>query len=112
MKCFKLFRVVFDDIIFGFRYNVIFIVDKYVINLFIVWIVKFINENVNKWITKYCFYLDDLTSRYRPPLKKDAFWPNSDLFWELFFDLFKTLPRVIEKALTPPKIFENALYPP
>ena len=45
-------------------------------------------------------------------VKNDGFWPNLDLFLDLFFNLFKTLPRVSEKTLTPPKNFENGLYPP
>ena len=47
-----------------------------------------------------------------PPLKNDDFLGRFRPIWGLFFNLFKTLPRVSEKTLTPPKNFENGLYPP
>ena len=55
--------MVFVAIIFGFRYNIIYYVDKHVINLFLVYFVKSIYEDVKKRIqTKYCLIPDDLRS--------------------------------------------------
>ena len=47
-----------------------------------------------------------------PPIENGYFWPNLDIFLELFLNLSETLPKDNEKALTPPLKTSKMIYTP